>query len=126
MPITFHINAAEGVIYTTAQGVVTDADILAHKDAMVRHPDFRPGMRQLSDARLIERLDVSTAGVSLFAAHDGLHASDLGAHQIAIVVGTDEVFGMARMYQSVTEANLPGVQIFRDMDEARRWLGLAP
>src|SRR3989304_697937 len=87
MPITFHINAAEGVIYTTAQGVVTDADILAHKDAMVRHPDFRPGMRQLSDARLIERLDVSTAGGSPFAAPDGLPASARGAQRARGRVG---------------------------------------
>ncbi len=38
----------------------------------------------------------------------------------------DEVFGMARMYEIRTDENPLQVRIFRDIEEARAWLGLPP
>jgi hypothetical protein len=44
----------------------------------------------------------------------------------AVVTEKDEMFGMARMYQSLRETHdkPDQVQVFRDMAGARRWLGL--
>lgn len=41
------------------------------------------------------------------------------------MVPNDLVFGMARMYQILTETSPDEVEIFRDLDEALRWLGVA-
>ena len=42
----------------------------------------------------------------------------------AIVVDADVVFGVSRMYEVFAHEMGPEIQIFRDMDAARAWLGL--
>ena len=41
------------------------------------------------------------------------------------MVTNDEVFGMARMYQLLTDDSPDELQIFRKMDDALQWLGIA-
>jgi len=43
----------------------------------------------------------------------------------AVVVTNDVVFGMARMYQILTDESSDELQIFRNMDDALRWLWIA-
>ncbi len=46
-----------------------------------------------------------------------------GPHKLALVLSRDVAFGMARMYQSLTESNEQNhVGVFRDIDEAKAWL----
>ena len=40
----------------------------------------------------------------------------------AIVAPSDLGFGMARMYGALREESGGGVRVFRDLDEARRWV----
>ena len=42
----------------------------------------------------------------------------------AYLVPTDEVHGMMRMFSLLSDFESDEFQIFRDMVEARRWLGL--
>jgi hypothetical protein len=81
-------------------------------------------MRQLSDVRGVERLEVTPDGVRLMVALDRDQADRLGDWKLAIVTTADFVFGTARMYQSMTDEEQSSVQVFRDMAEARSWLGL--
>jgi hypothetical protein len=79
-------------------------------------------MRELSDIRGIDRLEVTTEGVDRMVQHDERHAPEVRAHRLAIVASQDIVYGMARMYQSLTEQTVANVRIFRDIEEARAWL----
>lgn len=126
MPITYRIDTARGLVLTTATGVLTDDELLEHKRALAADPAFAPGMRQLSDVRAVEQLAVTSEGVRLMVALDRDQADQLGDYRLAIVTGADVVFGTARMYQTMTDDQLNHVQIFRDMDDARAWLGLPP
>ena len=107
-------------------GVLTDQEMFRHKQVLLDDPDFRPDLKELSDVRGIEKLDITPDGVRQFAALDQEHGRKLGEHRLAIVVSEAAVFGMARMYQTFTEENVQHVQVFRDMSEAREWLGLPP
>ena len=44
----------------------------------------------------------------------------------AIVTARDIDFGMSRMYMTLLNSEPDGVRVFRDMAEARQWLGLEP
>lgn len=48
----------------------------------------------------------------------------LQVSKTAIVTNNDLHFGMCRMYQQATADWNPGIEVFRDMEDARRWLGL--
>ncbi|NIM49054.1 MAG: hypothetical protein GTO22_07315 [Gemmatimonadales bacterium] len=124
MPISYLIDTERGLVLTTASGVLTDDDLLEHKRILAADPDFAPGMRQLSDVRGVERLAVTPEGVRQMVTLDRDQADQLGDYKLAIVTTADVVFGTARMYQSLTDEDLEHVQVFRDMAEARVWLGL--
>ena len=48
----------------------------------------------------------------------------LGSYRLAIVAPRDDVYGMARMYQALTEQAFPHVGVFRDLATAAAWLGV--
>lgn len=124
MPITYEIDEPRAVVLTTATGILTDADILAHKSRLLHDPKFHAGMKELSDLRWIDRLDVTPEGIQAMLRHDAEHGTELHAHRMALVASEDVVYGMARMYQSQVERVVAGVGVFRDMNEAMAWLGI--
>ena len=122
MPLTYRIDPARRLVLTHATGVLTDADLLAHKERLVRDPAFDPGMWQLSDIRNIERLDVTAVGVQAMVDHDNSNAARRRGHRLALVVPADEAFGMARMYQLMHHSEEENIGVFRTMGEAEAWL----
>jgi hypothetical protein len=124
MPIAYRIDEEEGVVFTTATGVLTDDDILQHKSRLANDTKFKPGMRELSDVRGIESFSVTAAGVRNMASEDERHAARIASHRLAIVVSAEVAYDMACMYQNLTNKDLVAVEIFRNMEEARVWLGI--
>jgi hypothetical protein len=122
MAISYEIDTARNLVLTRAAGVLTDADLLEHKRQLIADPAFRPGMREFSDVRAVERLDVTPAGVQDMVALDKEHSAHLGDYRMAIVVSADAVFGTARMYQMMTEQHIESVRIFREPKQAWEWL----
>ncbi len=120
MPIAYTIDAARKLIVTRAWGVLNDEDLLQHKARLARDPLVTPDMRELSDVRGIEQLAVTPKGVRALVSHDDARFADGKQHRLAIIVPNDEVFGMARMYQTL--GNDQPVRIFRDPALAEAWL----
>ena len=121
MPVTSQIDSSLGVVFSTCQGVVTQEDILAQIEMFNTDPAFQPSFDHLVDMRGTTRLDVSGEGIRLVSTHSVFNEK---SHR-ALVAVKDDIFGMARMYQLFREwSEKPDqVRIFRDMEEARRWLG---
>lgn len=125
MPISYRIDSANGIVWTKVTGVLTDGQLLQHKEALLSDPSFRPGMKEISDVRDVERLDVTRDGIQQFARFDAAHSSHLSAHEIALLVSDDLTFGLGRMYGALTEGNIGGVTVFRCESEVRSWAGLS-
>ncbi len=123
MPITYSIDPKLGVIFTTAWDVLTVEELFEHKRKLAADPDFKPGMVELSDVRQITELDVTPEGIGRFVAQDTISAEKLRDYKLAIIVSQEVVFGMARMYEMMTEQNVSNVAVFRDLEEAKTWLG---
>jgi hypothetical protein len=124
MPITYRIDQEHDVVWTNATGVLTDADLLAHKSRLINDPDFKPGLRELSDVRAVDRLEVTPNGISQFVARDKADSAKLHDHKLAIVASADVVYGMARMYQTLSDDETQHVMVFRTIPEATAWLGI--
>lgn len=123
MPMSYYIDVERGVVCTTATGVLTDADVLAHKEALRADPMFRAGMPELSDVRGVRDLRVTPTGVRRMVEADKERDGPGGGYKLAIVASEDVVYGMARMYELSQEA-MGNVAVFREMEEAIAWLGL--
>lgn len=124
MPITYRIDKELGVVFSTATGILTDSGLLRHKDRVVNDPDFCDGLVELADMRSMERFVLAPESIESFAAKDLVLSDRLKNYRLAIVVKGEYLFGMALQYKALTEPTVPGVEVFRDMEKARAWLGL--
>ncbi len=120
MPIISQNDSSLGVVFSTFQGVVTKEDILAQVEMFRTDPAFQPSFNHLIDTRGTTRFDVSTDGLRAVSMHSAFNEKS----RRAVVAEKDEMFGMARMYEVFREDAPDQMTVFRDMAEARRWLGL--
>src|SRR5262249_6167783 len=95
MPLSYRIDHARGLILTTGAGDLTDADVLAHKQALVADATVAPGMRELSDLRGVTRVLITTQGVQLMIGLDARHAPTFRNSKLAVIARDDAQFGMS-------------------------------
>ncbi|MFC1575068.1 hypothetical protein ACFL5A_00275 [Gemmatimonadota bacterium] len=120
MPVTYRIESGVGLVLTTASGTVTDDEALRHQAALSADPGFRPDLRQLVLFTEATAFFLTTEGVKRLASTDPF---SVGSRR-AFVADQDLQFGIARMYQAMTEGTGAELRVFRDEAEARNWLGL--
>jgi len=120
MPITYHIDKINKIVFVNATGAFTPGVFRIHKRELADDSDFDPHYGVLFDLRSITEFRLSTAEIREFALNHIFHKRARRAY----LVPTDEVYGMIRMFSSFSAFESDVIQIFRDMAEAHRWLGL--
>lgn len=127
MSITVRDDNAEGVRYSVMSGHVTGADLEAYRPRASARDGTAPP-KGLVDMRAVRTLDVTASTIWELAQLLARAAATANPQRVAIVASADFTFGMARMFEALAES--AGVdttyRVFRDMAEARAWLGLAP
>lgn len=118
MPASYHIDKARRLVVSTASGLVTAADLLAHQRRLLGDSDFDPTCSQIVDCTAVTGIDLSAdevravAATTIFSAHS----------RRAVLVTTDEQFGFASMFKIIREAQGEyGIRVFRDRVDALRW-----
>ena len=121
MPATYRIDSSLRMVFSRAEGVVTEAEILDHRRRLGEDQDFHPGFSQLVDLREVTKAALSHADMRVIASRTNLFNEE---SRRAMVAQNDAVFGLARMYQMLREEGPEEIMVFRQMPAARRWLGL--
>jgi hypothetical protein len=117
MPADYQIDRAHRVVYSRAWGALTDEDLANNRAALFADPAFDPGLAQLYD--LTDVTEVKVTSVSLLQL--AMTSRFAPTARRAVVVSSDEAFGMARMY-SILSGHEELIQVFRDRAGAMRWL----
>jgi len=120
MPARYEIDTARRLVLSSAFGTFTDDDMRAHLRELVADPAFDPEFRQLLDFREVTRLEITSAAVRELAARNPWKQPT----RRAFVCGSDEVYGMSRMYQMLVDGGSADLAVFRDMVAASSWLGI--
>ena len=122
MTIQYQIDPSIRLITTRAFAEVTIEEVLEHFDELLADPSYEPGL----DA-LLDLVDCRTLlGIDEIRSVAGRATADLSSlrfGRLAIVVVSDALFGMLRMFHTLSEAAFSDAQIFRDRDQALQWLG---
>ena len=121
MPACYRIDLRNRVVIHGFFGVVTDQELSNNQRELRRDPDYDPLFGQLIDACYVTEVAAVSSDLVIELAKATPNAP--GAKR-AIVVVSNVAFGMARMFQIVREDAREEVRVFRDIDEARGWLGL--
>ena len=116
MPITYQIDPAEEIVFTTSEGDVTLDDIAEHCRKLKADKAFNPSFSELLDYR------ATSPALSLDEMRHVASSLDpySGDARRAIVASSDLNYGVARMFEAV-HAGIT-VAVFRSMDEALEWL----
>lgn len=120
MAATFRIDSGQGVIFSRLEGEITLATLRDYTQSLHADPDYRAGLVQLVEVHSI-RMRVNFN--EMYAYVRG--ASGLVPIQRTAIVADDaQAFGMARMFEQLSQESATEVEVFRDLASARAWLGL--
>jgi hypothetical protein len=119
MSLTLEFDA-NGVAWLIAAGEVSCDDAIASVRQLYADARFAAPSRAVWDLRA-GRAVMSSEEIRRFADH--VRANRPEGHGRAAVVAHDDLsFGIARMYELMTAETPVDVQVFRNVDEATRWL----
>ena len=121
MPFKYSIHPETNLIRQILWGTVTAADLRALAEAQWSDPLYRPKLHVLADIR-DAKIDIpyeQMLGYTQFLSGQ----SNIGRQ--AIVVSRQLEFGLARMYEQLTESNVlrTDLRVFFSLEEAEQWLG---
>lgn len=120
--IEFDYDRELGARVATFSGTVDDQELLGSYGQLLASEDYDPRLNDLVDMRPVTRLDVSGDAIrELVRAFTPLDPA-MTETRLAIVAGSDVVFGMARMYELLRSDTPEEIRVFRDIDQARAWL----
>ena len=120
MPAGYTIDLERSLVLSRGWGVLTDRELLAHVRTLTADPRFAQNFCQLGDLRDVTDVQITAATIREMVRLNPFWA---GARR-ALVVTSDVVFGMARMYQILRDESPDELEIFREMDGALQWLGV--
>ena len=121
MPVTYRIDPERRRIVTRCEGDTLLADVLSHFDELELDANCPAGADVLLD--LSRNTSLPNIGQIRAAAErtgDASRKVKFGA--IAIVVGTEAMFGMARVFETLTERHFARTGVFRSREAAEAWL----
>lgn len=110
------------LMVSVARGTLTRSDVRDHRDRLLAHPHYHPGMGLLLDLRRVTRFDMTSNDMRSHA-DSGLGVGQRYA-RLAILAPADLGFGLARAYQAYLGAQYDheSFRIFRESGEAWAWL----
>ena len=122
MPADFELMPGTRTVYSRGWGALTDADLLDHMariSALFKAGALDSDWAQLLDFTAVDNMDgVSTAGIRQAAEKNPWPRYTVRA----FIVGTDEQFGLARMYQALGDPKTDDLGIFRSAADADAYI----
>jgi hypothetical protein len=120
MSFSYQIDCDRGIVFTSYFGRLTDRDIVGHLNGLRSDPRFQPHFRQLTDTRVVDRVDITTNAIRRIA-----DENPFGPDAKRALVARDPlIYGLTRMYEGLVDSNGEETRVFTDMLEARAWLGI--
>lgn len=128
MPLTYSIELNGSLILAIASGTVTNQDLSEYVSSLAKDARVKPGMKELIDLRGAAGAEVTSNGLLSLATFTLSQKERFRGIKCAIVADRDLAFGLARMYEAYSEGEGIPVdrKVFREFDEACRWLGIDP
>ncbi len=122
MPIEMRVKGAERLVLGKLRGAVGTREMIDALDGVVADPGFRPGFDVLSDHREIAS-PLAPDQLEALLGHLSTLGGSFAGSRWAIVTTAPASYGMMRMLSVLAEPIGLEVRVFREMDEAREWLG---
>ncbi len=123
MPYILKSDESLGCIFIRWSGTFSSEEGAAHYREIAGYESFQKGAHLFHDTRLVD-VDVPTSEVQKVATAASPKVEPDVVRKVAILASSDVGFGMMRMLASMRERPGLVLNVFRDLEEAKAWLGL--
>src|SRR5437588_855142 len=96
MPAHVKIDVKNRIVYSSFYGMLSDTDLLAHRDVLKNHPDFNSKFSEIVDFSEVTELKVTVGFINTMAKSSSLYSP---ASRHVVIAPHDLTFGIARMYR---------------------------
>lgn len=126
MSINAQLLSSSNLVIVTHVGIDSDEEFLAFYRSLYEDERFHPTMDHLIDLRQVNSVQRSPDAMQELARYaQGQLRGRLQQPRVAVVAPDDLPFGLARMCEMFGE-NVPWeFRVFREINAARDWLGIA-
>ena len=125
MPYRFTIDEKLRTVFFHAEGELTPSEFLDCLVEVVADPGFRPGFNHLVDLTCCTRLRLSAQHMRQRTDADQKLGDRLGSGQCALVTNSFFLHAVTRIYKILMRDGPLQIELFSDLAQACRWLGLA-
>ena len=122
MALVVEFDAKHNILRGTLDGRMTGAILLELHARATEYMASHPPCRGVLDFSKITDCEVSTAAIRQVAASPPVFPA---GYMRVLVIPRDFIFGLARMFQILTQETRPELQVVRTLDEAYRLLGVS-
>ncbi len=112
------------IAYVKGSGKVTTEEILKKGAGMFAESEWTNGFNVLIDYREITKFIVKTEDMGRIVSQDMSNEFLFDQSKCAIVASSDLVFGVSRMWETFSEKNKITTMIFRNIEDALKWLDM--
>ena len=123
MPYILKSDDALGCIFIRWSGTFSSEEGAAHYREIAGYESFQKGAHLFHDTRLVD-VDVPTSEIQKVATAASPKVDPDIVRKVAILASSDFGFGMMRMLALMRERPGLVLNVFRDLEEAKAWLGL--
>jgi len=122
MKVDTVVDKKASVMIHTVTGKMTFEEIKSSYEAILSHPDFQENMNSIWDLRDADASKFDSIDIIKMARYFETKEKNRAKYKAAIIVSRDSEYGLSRKYQVAT-ADLPAkVDIFINLEEAKRWV----
>jgi hypothetical protein len=121
MPIFYQVDPLRPLLHVVVSGVITDDDLRRYLADLYADAAVVCGLDVLCDFRLVEALRLTPEGVRCLAAKPLKYDTPV---RHAFVACGELGYGLGRMYIMLCEDDPGEVMVFRELEQAREWLGV--
>ena len=125
MPIEHRYDPQLRTLFLDFSGEVSELELLDVARKLSSDPSIPPGHRELVDLSGVLVTDVTSLALRRVAQIYAEADKRPEDSRVAIVAPADLFYGLSRMYEAFREPSPLEIQVFRELREARAWLGLA-
>jgi len=124
MPITFLRNDDEGYLEIKYIGQISDSELLSAYKSYFSRDDALPVLNDLTDLSEADLAHLSRDAIQELADYitRSYEKSGVKSLKTAIYAPDPLKFGLARMYEAISYDTPQHIEIFKDREEAIRWL----
>ena len=123
--VSYRIDREAGRIRTVCAGPVRLGDVVEHFRTLASDPALPPKLDVLLDLLAMTSLPDGDQ-IRAAAAEASRLRTRVAWGALAVVAGSDSLFGMSRVFETLVEPYFERTAVFRDLSSATAWLDAPP